>query len=207
MYFVDVRMKKASKIHKPLHLWSPSSTKGIIFKWTWHPAPLGAPRFYSQPCNRCTLSPTPLLSCTELQVIFFFPPFALLFIAHPSVKVNSMKEGMRGKKPIRGERWDEVWWTGLRREGGDDANQICKPYKKSTDEMALLLWQHTFCSGILGVTLLMQVLQGFEPGLIPNHLTQTRLECTLFFLPLRLLHISILFLAPFHHFGSKIPVK
>lgn len=37
--------------------------------------------------------------------------------------------------------------------------------------MALLLWQPTFCSGILGVTLLMQVLQGSEPGLIPNHLT------------------------------------
>lgn len=101
----------------------------------------------------------------------FFPLSALLFIGHPSVKVNSIKEGMRGKKPIRGERWDEVWWTGLRREGGDDANQICTPYKKTTDEMALLLWQHTFCSGILGVTLLKQVLQGFEPSLIPNHLT------------------------------------
>lgn len=41
LYFVEVRMKKAGKIHKPLHLWSLISTKGIIFKWTWHPAPPG----------------------------------------------------------------------------------------------------------------------------------------------------------------------
>lgn len=45
--------------------------------------------------------PNPPLSCTELQVS---PPPALLFISHPSVKVNSLKEGMRGKKPIGGER-------------------------------------------------------------------------------------------------------
>lgn len=200
-------MKKGRKIHKPLHLWSPFATKGVIFKWTWHPASLGPLRFYSQPCNRCALSSIPPLSCWGATGDIFFSPSALLFIGHPPVKVNSMKEGMKGKKPITGKRWDEVWWTGLRRKGGDDANQICTPCKKSTDEMALLLWQHTFCSGKLGVTLLMQVLQGFEPGLIPNHLTWTRLECMLLFLPLRLLHISILFLTPFYHFGSKILVR
>lgn len=58
-------------------------------------------------------------------------------------------------------------------EGGDDANQICTPYKKTTDEMALLPWQPTFRSGVLGVTLLMQVLQGSEPGSVPNHLTDS----------------------------------
>lgn len=155
------------------------------------------------------LSSIPPLSCAELQVIsfFFFPPSALLFIGHLSVKVNSMKEGMRGKKPIRRERWDEVWWTGLPREGGDDANQICTPYKKSTDEMALLLWQHTFCSGILGVTLI-QVLQDLNR--VWSQTTWHRLVWNVRFFfcfpPLRLPHINMLFLAPVYHFGSKILV-
>lgn len=173
--------KKARKIHKPLHIWPSFSTKGIIFKWIWHPAPPGPTWLYSQTCNRCALFPK-LPSPAQSYRCSFLLPSALLFLSHPSVKVNSLKEGTRGKKPIGGERWDEVWLTGSRREGGDDANRICTPYKESADEMALLLWQHTFCRGILGVTLLMRVLQDFQPGLIPNHLTHSFGMCSFFLL-------------------------
>lgn len=71
-------MKKGRKIHKPLNLWSPFSTKGIIFKWTWHPAPLGHWDFIPSHATgaRSLFHPSPIVrgATGDLFFFFFFPP-------------------------------------------------------------------------------------------------------------------------------------
>lgn len=89
--------------------------------------------------------------CTELQVISHHP-HPCIVIHRPSVCEGQQYERGHEREKSQSEGRDEMRCDGLacRGEGRDEANQICTPYKKSTDEMALLLWQHTFRSGIFG---------------------------------------------------------
>lgn len=129
------------------------------------------------------------------------PTPALLFIGHPSVKVNSTKEGTRGKKANqRGEmRWGVMDWLA---EGKEGTRQIkyARPIRNRQMRWPCCYGNTPSAAEYLGVTLLTRALQGFWTGFPPKPPDTDSFG--MFFQPLRRLHISILFPAPFFFFFS-----
>lgn len=185
--------KKARKIHKALHLWSPFSTKGIIFKWTWHPAPLGPLRFYSQPCNRCALSSIPPLSCTELQVIVP-PPLHCYSSAIHLWRSAVWRRAWEEKSQSEGR--DEMRCDGLARGGKEGMMQIkyARPIRKRQ-----MRWPCCYGNPLSAVEYWVWLCWCKSYKVLNQVWSQTtwqaRWEWRLFFLPLRPLNIIILFLS------------